>query len=135
MEVAVMAVVVVADDDAEVRDIMAQILGDEGHTAVLLRECRHVVTMLTDGKAAALIIDPRWGALLTGLEVLQEVAAVEELHALPVLVCSAAIEALQKHTAWLRAHGYDTLAKPFDLDDVLSWVHQHIEAAQIPPTR
>jgi DNA-binding NtrC family response regulator len=125
-EVAVMAVVVIADDDNAVRELIAQIVEDEGHTAVPLKDRHGVVATLSARNAAALVIELRWASLLTGLEVLKDVAAVDGLRSLPVLVCSGASDTLQEQEAWLREHGYDTLAKPFDLDDLLRWIHDHV---------
>jgi DNA-binding response OmpR family regulator len=123
------AVAVVADDDDAICDLLTAVLADEGYAVVSLTDCASVVGTLTTLKASVLLLDLRFAASLCGLDVLRQIATLDELRALRVLVCSAAAEVLQEHAVWLRERGYDTLIKPFYLHDLRAWLAQHARAS------
>ena len=121
--------VLVVDDDAALRALVAEALGDEGYA----------VLGVPDGRAAlALLAAPPPGLALVLLDlqlpggdgaVAAVVAAARCRPAppAPVLLFSAAPDA-EAHVGSLGAAGL--LAKPFDLDDLLAAVRRHAGAAR-----
>jgi two-component system nitrogen regulation response regulator NtrX len=121
--------VLIVDDEPEVRDAIAAILGDEGY------EVRHAA----DGAAALAEIGARppsvalldiWleGSALDGLQVLDQVQRSHPY--MPVIVISGhgtietAVNAIKKGA-------YDFLEKPFNADRLLVLIERALEAARL----
>src|ERR687892_117319 len=121
--------VLIVDDEPEVRDAIAAILGDEGY------EVRHA----SDGRAALAEIDARppgvvlldiWleGSQMDGLEVLDQIR--QSRPDLPVIVISGhgtietAVNAIKKGA-------YDFLEKPFNADRLLILIERAREAMRL----
>ena len=124
--------VLVVDDDAASRAVIAAILGDEGYA----------VLEAPDGAAALALLaapPPRLGLVLLdlwlpGTDGAAVAAAYRRLPAphAPVLLLSAAPDAAAHVTA---AGAVGLLAKPFDLDDLLGAVRRHAAPLGRPPAR
>ena len=122
--------VLVVDDDATIRGLVAEVLDDEGYQ----------VQTAGNGQAALDIIQgppPPPDAIVTDLmmPVLDGWAFVEQCHLsegcadIPIVVMSAA-SSLPQSAARLRAHGVRAvLAKPFDFDALVALVQRFAPAA------
>jgi CheY-like chemotaxis protein len=113
--------VLVVDDDDAIREIMAEILRDEGYDVVcagngaqalneLRKEPEHTDLMLLD------LMMP----VMSGWELLEELQASSPLSRIPVIVVSA----MTAPGAW--AH----LSKPIDLDRLLAAVHHAVASRE-----
>jgi two-component system nitrogen regulation response regulator NtrX len=121
--------VLIVDDEPEVRDAIAAILGDEGY------EVRHA----SDGRAALAEIDGRqpgvmlldiWleGSQLDGLEVLDQ---VRRMHPdVPVIVISGH-GTIETAVTAIKKGAYDFLEKPFNADRLLVLLERAREAARL----
>ncbi|HLH24293.1 MAG TPA: response regulator [Chloroflexota bacterium] len=115
--------VLVVEDEAPVRELLAYVLRDEGHEVVEARdgaEALRILDSYPDPAAAicVILLDmmlPRVG----GLQVLQHLA--ERGRYIPVIAMSAS----RRHLQQAEAHGaHATLSKPFELDAVLAAVER-----------
>ena len=121
-------VVLVADDNADMRDYLKALLGD-----------RYTVETVQDGEQALAAIERRKPALvladvmmprLGGIGLLRKLRADPETQAIPVIMVSARagkdeiVEGME-HSA------DDYLAKPFNSRELLARVHSHIGLARI----
>jgi len=109
----------VIDDDPACRDLLYDMLREEGYTVHLFPDSATARRCLRDLAPAAIILDVRLENPTAGWEVLADLRHDPVLHATPVLVCSADLSALQGHTADLEWQGCTILAKPFDVDELL----------------
>lgn len=103
--------VLVAEDDRDIREVLADLLRDEGYTVLTAGDGVEAMESIARDHPDVVLLD-LWMPRKSGGEVL------EELHELrdqpPVLVLSASLH----RAAGIVADA--TLAKPFDVDELLS---------------
>src|SRR5512146_2520502 len=115
--------VLVADDDATVRDLLRNLLTSEGYTVGEAKSGNQVLQALAAGPVDLLLMDIRMPDL-GGMEVLQRLK--EQGKEIGVLMMTAygsstlAIRAIQ-------LGAYDYMTKPFELDDVLLTIRRYFE--------
>lgn len=118
--------VVVLDEDDSVFDVVAKLLEDAGYLVLPLSTADGIVDELKETQAAALLLDLQVDASTSGIDVLSQLEQDADLNSLPVLAYSADAVQLQEIRPRLLAHGYGILQKPFDIDEVLRWLQEHI---------
>ncbi|HEY8597093.1 MAG TPA: response regulator [Thermomicrobiales bacterium] len=114
--------IAVINDDPVFLDLMAEILGDEGYQATLHHGGPAVYPALKRDVPDLIVLDLRMRTPDDGWELLQVLRLDRALAAVPVIVCSGDVHFLREHADQLRAKGCDTLAKPFDLPELLAKV-------------
>jgi two-component system response regulator AtoC len=123
--------ILIADDDASIRDVLRDLLTDEGFDVEEAGTGQGVLDALNTSNGVRpdlVMMDVRMPDK-NGIEVLREVRGAGSA-ALPFLVMTAygtsnvAIEAMQ-------LGAYDYITKPFDLDDVLLTVNRFFERLQL----
>ena len=116
--------IAVIDDDAACRELLHDLLSEEGYTVHLFPDRATAARCLRDLAPAAVILDVRLETPTAGWEVLADLRHDPVLHATPVLVCSADRIALQERAGELGRQECMILAKPFDLDELLVLLQQ-----------
>ena len=123
--------ILIADDDAAIREVLRELLADEGYEISEAESGQGVLETLNgQGDAAPdlIMMDVRMPDK-SGLDVLKEIRSDPD-EQLPVIVMTAfgtssvAIEAM-------RLGAYDYITKPFDLDDVLLTVQRYFERQRL----
>ena len=114
--------IAIIDDDEAFREFMRDVLTDEGYRVITVDAPAVALELLRAERPDLLILDLRLGAMLPGMEILQAMRAEPAFAALPVIVCTAALDLLARFAADLRALNAEVLAKPFALDDLLARV-------------
>ncbi len=121
-----MGVILVVDDDPQLRASFEKLLTEEGHT-VLTASSGEAALAAVRAKAPDLVImDVRMPGM-SGLEAFAAMHALEPR--LPVIIMTAygttetAIEAT-------RLGAFDYVLKPFDIPDILKLIHQALEAGR-----
>ncbi len=112
--------IAVVNDDAAFLDLMAELLDGEGYRATLHHGRPIVHPALRRDPPDLVILDLRMADPDSGWELLQLLRLAPALRAIPVLMCSGDVRFLASRAADLRAKGCDTLAKPFDLEELLA---------------
>ena len=112
--------IAVIDDDEAMRDLLAEVLADEGYEPLVFTDSEATLLALGVQPPDALIMDLRLPPPLDGWALLALLRADPALHDLPVLVCTGDERAVQDQAAVLERPGCAVLAKPFDLDDLLA---------------
>jgi DNA-binding response OmpR family regulator len=114
--------ITVFDDDTDFLDLMRDTLAESGYRVVAEPTADAALAIVLRERPSLVILD-FWmagqGAGLTALRLLRE---HPETAALPVLICSADHTALDDYADDWHALGCETLAKPFDLNDMLARV-------------
>lgn len=116
--------IVVADDDPDIRRLVAEILRDEGYRVLVAANGQEALALVR-ARAPALVLLDLQMPLLNGWEVLEQLRR-EDIR-VPVVFMTAAYRArveAERH----RVAGF--LAKPFDVDDLLAVVAQHTAPAE-----
>ncbi len=112
------AIIVSADDDPAIRDLLAIVLGEAGHTVHAARDGDEALALLHRHRPHLLVTDHQMPGL-TGTELLAHMAATP-VDATPTLLISAVRPAPPPPSLFL--------AKPFDLDDLLALVTRLLAA-------
>ena len=123
--------IAVIDDDPACRELLHDLLSEEGYAVHLFSDSATAARCLRDLAPAAIILDLRLETPTVGWEVLADLRHDPVLHATPVLVCSADQSALQERAGDLERQGCTMLAKPFDVDELLVLLQQLARGA--PP--
>jgi len=112
--------IAVIDDDGAIRDLLAEVLADEGYEPLLFADGAAALPALGNHPPDALILDLRLPPPLDGRALLALLRADPALRALPVLVCTGDEQAVRDQTTVFDRPGCATLTKPFALDDLLA---------------
>lgn len=107
-----MARLLVIDDEANIRLLYAQELGDEGYDVVTAATVSEALTRLEEQTFDLVILDIKLKNE-SGLDLLQQI--VKERHNLPVILCSAFSCYKDDFSAWL-ADGY--VVKSSNIDEL-----------------
>ena len=111
--------VLIADDDAAIRRLLALSLEKEGYQTISACDGREALDAMRDGPVDLLLLDLTMPKV-TGWEVLAERAATAELRRIPVVVITAE---LGDRVAKIPADEIcAVLTKPFDLETVRALV-------------
>jgi CheY-like chemotaxis protein len=122
--------IVVVNDNPEFLEVMAELLHDEHYAATVIDGDRdNAVDLVRAAEPDGLIIDLRLGRdELQGWDVLQEVRRDPELSALPTLICSADLQALEALTDKMAGmHRMATIRKPFSTEELFSTLEELLE--------
>ena len=121
--------ILIVDDEADIRDLVAGILEDEGHKTRLARDSDEALRAIEDRRPNLVILDI-WlqGSRLDGLEVLSAIKATYP--DLPVVIISGHGNIETAVTA-IRRGAYDYIEKPFKADRLLLVTLRALEASQL----
>jgi CheY-like chemotaxis protein len=113
-----MALILVADDEVLLADILAVMLMDEGHEVVTAPHGRAALHMIRARKPALVITDFMM-PLMTGLELAQAIQADSELVDLPVILLTGAQGDIARgHHELFKA----VIDKPYKSEELLALV-------------
>ena len=107
-----MARLLIIDDEANIRLLYAQELGDDGHEVVTAATVSEALSRLNEQTFDLVILDIKLKSE-SGLDLLQQI--VRERHNLPVILCSAFSCYKDDFSAWL-ADGY--VVKSSNIDEL-----------------
>ncbi len=108
------ASVLVVDDDEAIREAVADVLRDEGYRVTSARNGEQALSELRGAEPPDLMLLDLMMPVLSGWEVLEEMAGDERLARIPVVVVSA----------MAGPHSHEHLLKPIDLDRLLATVER-----------
>ena len=121
--------ILVVDDEADIRDLVAGILEDEGHNVRVAADSDSALAAIRARKPSLLIQDI-WmqGSAMDGLELLDLVKGLDA--DLPVLMISGHGN-IETAVSAIKRGAYDFLEKPFKSDRLLLLVERALEAATL----
>ena len=106
--------ILLAEDDADTREILALILHHAGFRVSVTGDSAEVVQLLATNNFDALLLD-NWMPNLSGIELCRLIRSSDPN--IPIFFCSGAVTEADKKAAFSAgAQGY--LAKPFDPDEL-----------------
>jgi CheY-like chemotaxis protein len=106
------ASVLVVDDDEAIRDVVAEVLREEGYNVACAENGLQALQHIEGDHHPDLVLLDLMMPVMSGWEVLEQLQADEKLSQIPVVVVSA------MNAPGVREH----LAKPIDLDRLLTTV-------------
>lgn len=125
--------IAVIDDDAVFVDLMHDLLGDgEGYEVVSTQHWLQGFEFVKDTQPDLVILDLMLGREQTGWAVLELLRQEPSTAEIPVILCSAAAPALRQCPS-KTGHGVvETVAKPFDVDNLLGVIERLLEETSRP---
>lgn len=130
--------IAVVNDDTQFLTMMEIILSDAGYDVLLVVEASDAFQQICDWAPELVILDIRIEHPEGGWTILDLLRLERTTESLPVIVCSAAHDELQKKQQHLEKYNCIPLLKPFNIDDLLDLVTGLIgpeETAQTPEAR
>ncbi|SLN54679.1 nitrogen assimilation response regulator NtrX [Oceanibacterium hippocampi] len=121
--------ILIVDDEADIREIIAGILSDEGYECRMAANSDAALAEIRNRKPSLLILDI-WlrGSALDGMEILE--AVQRDVPDLPVIMISGHGNIETAVTA-IKRGAYDFIEKPFKTERLLVLVERAIEAARL----
>ena len=106
--------ILVAEDDADTRELIQLLLGQAGFRVSVTGDSSEVLDLLASDPFDALLLD-NWMPNINGIELCQLIRTVDQK--LPIFFCSGAVTDADKKAAFAAgAQGY--FGKPFDPDEL-----------------
>ena len=109
-----MAMILVVDDDAAMRDALAEAIVDLGHSARLAGSGAAALTILSESKVDAALIDLR----MSGMDGLELLARIREMNSPPPTAVLTAHATADNTIEAMRLGAFDHLTKPIGRDTV-----------------
>ena len=112
--------ILVVDDEVAIVDLIVDVLQDEGYKVRSATSGGAAITAI-DEQLPALILVDMYMPQMTGVQLVEHLRQ-RQLAAIPVVLMTAAVQGTQ---GLLAEYTVDYLAKPFDIEDLLSCVARH----------
>jgi two-component system, NtrC family, nitrogen regulation response regulator NtrX len=121
--------ILIVDDEADIRELIAGILQDEGFETRLAHHSDAAITELTQRKPSLVVLDI-WlqGSRLDGLDLLVEIK--NRMPDVPVVIISGHGN-IETAVAAIRRGAYDYIEKPFNADRLLLIVGRALETTRL----
>jgi CheY-like chemotaxis protein len=116
--------ITIFNDSPEILGLMQDILQDDGYEVLTWTASTTAHELIKRESPDLVILDVVMEKPDSGWQLLQLLTLDPETKDIPVIICSADIRFLREHEELFRSKGCWTLAKPFDLDDLLSTVRE-----------
>ena len=121
--------ILIVDDEADIRELIAGILQDEGFETRLAHNSDAAITELTQRKPSLVVLDI-WlqGSRMDGLDLLVEIKS--RMPDVPVVIISGHGN-IETAVAAIRRGAYDYIEKPFNADRLLLIVGRALETTRL----
>ena len=121
--------ILVVNDTQEILELFRMLLEEEeGYDVVLSGFPIQQVKDIEHIKPDLIILDLVLGDEKTGMQMLQMLKMQRSTAAIPVLVCTAALQIVREQEGYLVSQGVHVVYKPFEIDDLMANVKQLLES-------
>jgi len=119
-----MALILVADDEILLAEVLSDILGDAGHEVVTAQHGKRALELIRE-RRPALVISDFMMPIMTGLELAEAIKADGDLNTLPIILVTGA----QGHVARNHRELFtEILDKPYDMERLLAVIDSLVSA-------
>ncbi len=124
-----MSYILVVDDEKDIRDLISQILFEEGHTVKLAQNSTSAIDYINNEEPVLIILDI-WlkDSEMDGIEILKSVRQNNPL--CPVVVISGHGN-IEIAVAAVKQGAYDFIEKPFNIDQLLLVINRALETSRL----
>lgn len=130
--------IMVINDTQEILELFQDLLTDEGYEVVLYSYGIKDLDDVERVKPDLIILDHIIGGEAVGWQMLQKLKMKRSTAKIPIIVCTAAVNAVSEMEGYLKAKNIGLVLKPFDIDDLLIAVRRALETGlgnALPRTR
>jgi DNA-binding response OmpR family regulator len=114
----------VLDDDASFRRLCESILHAEGFACEFVTDPEMAAQQIAESRPDLVLMDLRLGSETDGVEVLTAIKESPLSRDIPVLICSASRDLVDRHRPLLERLGCEVVDKPFGIDDLLAAIER-----------
>jgi DNA-binding NtrC family response regulator len=118
--------ILLVDDEAKIRNALADALREEGHEVVAIGSPREAQRLLARGTFDVLIVDNLMPEL-TGLDVIRELVASSPAADRPQILMMTAHATVESAIEAMKLGALDYLQKPFEIDELLVVVNRALD--------
>jgi two-component system response regulator AtoC len=118
--------ILLVDDEAKIRNALAQALREEGHEVVSIGSPREAQRLLARGSFDVLLVDNLMPEL-TGLDLIRELVANAPVSERPQILLMTAHATVESAIEAMKLGALDYLQKPFEIDELLVVVNRAID--------
>jgi two-component system, NtrC family, response regulator AtoC len=118
--------VLLVDDEAKIRNALAQALREDGHEVVAVGNPREAQRLLARGTFDVLLVDNLMPEL-TGLDLIRELVASTPAGERPQILMMTAHATVESAIEAMKLGALDYLQKPFEIDELLVVVNRAID--------
>ena len=119
--------IMVVNDTQEILELFQDLLTEEGYEVVLYSYDIQDLAEVQRVKPDLIILDHIIGGEAVGWQMLQKLKMKRSTAKIPVIVCTAAVKAVQEMEGYLKSKGVGVILKPFDIDDLLDAVRRALD--------
>jgi DNA-binding response OmpR family regulator len=120
--------ILVVNDTQEILELFRMLLEEEeGHEVILSGFPFEQISDVEKIKPDLIILDFVFGDQKSGWQMLQMLKMQRSTENIPVIVCTAALDAVREQEGYLVSKGVHVVYKPFDIDQLISNVRQLLE--------
>jgi len=127
--------ILVINDTQEILDLFRILLEGEGYEVVLSGFPFQQVSEIEQINPDLIILDFIFGDQKTGWQMLQLLKMKRSTASIPVVVCTAALNAVREQEGYLVSQGVHVVYKPFDIDHVLTTIKLALESRKNIPSQ
>ena len=119
--------ILVINDNQEILELFDDLLREEGYEPVLYSEAFSDLDEIEKIKPDLIILDYIFGGERAGWQMLQKLKMRRSTASIPIVICTAAVQAVREIEGFLEMKGITLVAKPFDIEDLLTGVRQSLQ--------
>lgn len=120
--------ILVVNDTQEILDLFCELLKDEGYDVVLSGFPVQQISDVDKIDPDLIILDLVFGSEKAGFQMLQMLRMKRATAPIPVIICTAAVDAVREQEGYLISQGVHVIYKPFDIDHMMAIVKQALES-------
>jgi CheY-like chemotaxis protein len=121
----------VVNDTQEILELFAEILDGLGYETVLMSYAPRELERVRETKPDLIVLDFLMGDReLLGWQLLQKLKMDRRTDSIPIIVCTAAVKAVEEQQGYLTEQGVAVVLKPFNVDQL----EEAIRASEKPRT-
>ncbi len=121
--------ILVIDDSQDLMDAFEELLTEAGYRVRLQAACPQHLDAVKRARPDLIISDYVPAQKMESWWFLQQLKLDRETAAIPLIICTTSSTLAWDHGDWLRAHGVQLVAKPFDVEEILAAVARAIGTA------
>ncbi len=118
--------IIIIDRDPVLLSLMEELLRDEQFQVTTSSDGGSAHALIAERRPALVLLDIHLEQPGQGIALLGELTADPRTSRIPVLICSADAEFLQRHADTLPTRGYPIIEKPFDIDAMIHAIRSQI---------
>ena len=118
--------ILLVDDEAKIRNALAQALREEGHEVVAVGSPREAQRLLARGSFDLLLLDNLMPEL-TGLDLIRELVSSTPVEERPQILLMTAHATVESAIEAMKLGALDYLQKPFEIDELLVVVNRALD--------